>query len=187
MFKKLGLVFVWFLVTPTVLVGAIAYLYQQSQIDNFLKNAPVTNTIQTNSHIEGQVLGTRIDDMRPYLVSNFLQNTALEPYSEYMVSTSDKYGIDWRLIPAIAMKESTGGNATRVGSFNAWGFENGRTNFDSWESAIDKVAKTLRVHYIDKGLVTPEEIMVVYAPPQLLNGGKWARDINLFFSRMQSL
>jgi hypothetical protein len=108
-------------------------------------------------------------------------------YSKQIIEASDKYGIDWRLIPAIAMRESGGGDKARPGSFNAWGFENGRTNFDSWESAIESVAKTLKVRYVDKGMTTPEEIMAVYAPPQLSTGGKWAQDINYFFSKLETL
>ncbi len=188
MFKKLGLVFVWFLLTPTLLLGSTVYLKQQRDIAKFLKTAvPIAAESNSQNNVDGQVLGIQISDSRPYIVSNFLKQTVLEPYSNYMVETSDKYDIDWRLIPAIAMKESTGGDAAPKESFNAWGFENGKTQFTSWESAIDSVAKTLKTRYIDKGMTTPEEIMAVYAPPQLLNGGKWAKDINYFFSKMESL
>src|SRR3989344_2152696 len=188
MFKKLGLVFVWFLLTPALLLGSAIYFKQQSDIDKFLSTS-VPTALEANSqnNLEGQVLGVQIIDSRPYIVSNFLKKTVLEPYSTAMVETADKYDIDWKLIPAIAMKESTGGNAAPKNSFNAWGFENGKTQFTSWETAIDSVAKTLKTRYIDRGMTTPEEIMAVYAPPQLFNGGKWAKDINYFFSKMESL
>lgn len=190
MFKKLALVFAWFLATPLLLVttGVLA------SRDNTLKSKVETDLppiiisqASGSNNLEGQVLGTQISDIRPFIVAKFLKNTALEPYSALIVEVSDKYDIDYRFIPAIAMKESQGGNTARSGSFNAWGFENGRTNFASWESAIDKVGKTLKERYIAKGLTTPDQMMGIYAPPQLLTGGKWAKDINSFFSRMESL
>ena len=85
------------------------------------------------------------------------------------------------------MKESGGGTTVDEASHNAWGFENGRTYFDSWDTAIPIVAKTLKERYVDKGLISPEQIMAVYAPPAILNGGGWAKDINLFFSQMETL
>jgi hypothetical protein len=189
MFKKLALIFIWFLATPSLLVISTVALSKYSQNPRYppaLSLLPDTE-IGTQNGQEGQVLGTKITDMRPYQVANLLKNTQLEPYSLLIVGISDKYGIDYRLIPAIAMKESGGGNKARPGSHNAWGFENGRTNFDSWEAAIETVGKTLKERYVAKGLVTPEQIMPVYAPPQIASGGKWAKDVNYFFSKIESL
>ena len=189
MVKKLAVVFLWFLIVPLTLIATSTLLYQTTNIKpnlNF-KSSQATESFINQNNLQGQVLGAEITDMRPYIVENFLKNTQLENYSEQIVEASDKYGINWRLIPAIAMRESGGGDKARPGSFNAWGFENGRTNFDSWESAIESVAKTLRIRYVDKGMTTPEEIMAVYAPPQLSTGGKWAQDINYFFSKLETL
>lgn len=189
MFKKPGLILVWFLITPLVLVATGLVFYQQSKITKLLNSTPafLLSDTQTSNQIDGQILGVHVADERPYLIANILKNRTLEPYSHYMVEVADKYGIDYRLIPAIAMKESGGGNKARSGSFNAWGFENGRTNFDSWEQAIDIVGKTLKERYIARGLNTPEEIMPIYAPPQLYTGGKWAKDVNYFLRKIQPL
>ena len=186
MFKKLLLVFLWFLVTPAVLATSGIFLSNYNKNNSNISLLPITQ-IEIQNNQEGRVLGSKITDTRPYLVTNLLENTQLAPYSQLMVEIADKYGIDYRLIPAIAMKESGGGNKARSGSFNAWGFENGRTNFESWESAINIVAKTLKERYVAKGLVTPEQIMAVYAPPQVTTGGKWAKDINYFFSKLENL
>jgi len=186
---KLGLVLFWLLVTPLVLLLSGFLIHQKSSITGILNTngSQIGTELNSQNHIDGQVLGTQITDLRPYYVANLLRNTKLEPYAELMVKTSDKYGIDYRLIPAIAMRESGGGNAIKEVTHNAWGFENGRTVFDSWESAIETVAKTLKERYIAKGLTTPEEIMPVYAPPQIENGGKWAQDINFLFSKLEQL
>lgn len=189
MFKKLALVFLWFLLTPLLLLMTGAVAHNEHQKTEFQSAFPpiAASQIDIKNNVEGIVISTRINDTRPYIVSNFLKKTELEPYANYMVETADKYDIDFRLIPAIAMKESGGGNAAPEGSYNAWGFENGKTRFTSWESAIDRVGKTLKERYISKGLTTPDLIMPVYAPPAIANGGGWAKDINFFFSKMETL
>lgn len=189
MAKKLVLLLTWFLVTPTLLLSLLFITSNKNSDKKALSNYPqiTTNEFNINNNIEGQVLGTQINDFRPYIIANFLEDTPLEPHSQYIVQVSDKYGIDYRLIPAIAMKESGGGAAINQSTHNAWGWGNGKINFSSWESAIDIVGKTLKTKYIDKGLETPEQIMAVYAPPQLLTGGKWAKDISFYFSQMESL
>lgn len=189
MFKKLGLLFFWFPASLVLFIFASFTLYQHQEIKNFINSTSslVADQSASNNHLDGDVLGVQITDMRPYLVANFLKGKPLEPHSQYIIEVSDKYGIDFRLIPAIAMKESGAGSAGKVGSYNAWGFENGKTSFTSWEEAIDKVGKTLKERYIAKGMVTPEQIMPVYAPPQILTGGKWAKDVNHFFTKMESL
>src|SRR3989344_8630596 len=189
MLKKLGLVFLWFLAVPVTIATLAISLQYQGAGKKASISQPITVSYDTTgpNTIEGQVLAVKIEDMRPYIVEDFLKNTALESHSEFIVKTADKYSIDYRLIPAIAMKESGGGNASPSGSYNAWGFGNGSTQFTSWESAIESVAKTLKEKYIDRGMVTPDEIMPVYAPPQMYTGGKWAKDINFFFSQIESL
>ncbi|OGE13360.1 hypothetical protein A3G14_01650 [Candidatus Curtissbacteria bacterium RIFCSPLOWO2_12_FULL_38_9] len=189
MAKNLVSLLLWFIFTPILLISAIFITAKQNANQSSLENyaSVASNEFEINNNIEGQVLSAEISDLRPYTLSKFLDKTPLAPYSEYIVEVSDKYGIDYRLIPAIAMKESGGGVTIDQSTHNAWGWENGITNFSSWESAIETVGKTLKKNYIAKGLVTPEQIMVVYAPPQVETGGKWAQDINLFFSQMESL
>lgn len=187
--KKIALVISWFAITPIVILTFSILIYQHNKIYSLSKVGPQITpqiAIEPNS-VSAQVLGVQIDDLRSHYVANFLKKTPLEPYANTIVETSDKYDLDYRLVPAIAMKESGGGRAAPTGSYNAWGFENGATRFTSWESAIEIVAKTLKERYIAKGLTTPEEIMPVYAPPQIFTGGKWAQDINFFFSKMESL
>lgn len=189
MFKKIAIIFSWFLITPVVLISLYILINQHKEIDYLSKVGPAiaSESDIVDNELAGSVLGVQISDMRPYYVENFLKNTRLEPYSHYIVEISDKYDLDYRLIPAIAMKESGGGNAVSEASHNAWGFENGRTQWDSWGIAIDKVGKTLKEKYVDRGMETPDEMMAVYAPPQIHTGGKWAKDINHFFEKLTTL
>lgn len=189
MFKKIALIFSYFAITPITLFFLFVLINQHKEIDYLSKVGPNIAAVgyTENNQLDGSVLGIEISDMRPYYVANFLENTKLEPYSFYMVEVSDKYELDYRLIPAIAMKESGGGNAVSETSHNAWGWENGRTYFPSWEAAIETVGKTMKTRYADKGLITPDQIQPVYAPPQMQTGGKWAKDINHFFEKLTSL
>lgn len=183
--KKLGLVLCWLTGTLALLLITSFYFYTYSHPLTISQQHPtkIAEELPEN-HFQDQVLGVQITDKRAYTVSNFLKKTPLEPYSSYIVETSDKYGIDYRLIPAIAVKETGGGRTANEDSYNAWGFENGRTKWGSWEEAIDTVAKTLKTRYIDKGYTTPDEIMPIYAPPAVENGGGWAIAINSYFLYM---
>lgn len=191
MLKKLGLIFIWFSATPSLLLISALLFNHKTIVPKITFNAPQRQEesvkVAVSNTVDGQVLGQKVGDIRPFLVEKFLKNTPLKSYSQYIVEVADLYGIDYRWVPAIAMKESGAGIAIPSDSFNAWGFENGRTRFTSWEQAIDIVTKTLKERYIAKGLTTAELIMPIYAPPAVENGGGWAREINSYFSKMESL
>lgn len=65
----------------------------------------------------------------------------LEGYGKILVAAAEKNGIDWRLLPAIAIKESTGGKYS-CGN-NPFGWGSCKIKFKSVESAIDTVARNL--------------------------------------------
>src|SRR3972149_11598763 len=67
-----------------------------------------------------------------YLTSN---GSPLAPYSREFIRIADKYGLDWKLLPAIAGVESTFGRFIPFGSYNAYGWHNGKYYFNSWTSA----------------------------------------------------
>lgn len=185
MLKTLGRVYVFILITPLTLLFTVTSLYSLSHPKaKFQVLASTTNPQAI--YVGGEVLGTQVVDFRPIRVAKFLKNTPLGDYSDAIIASSDKYGIDYRLIPAIAMKESGGGRAAPEGSYNAWGFANGKTRFTSWEQAIDIVAKTLKENYVAKGMTSPDDMMPVYAPPAVENGGGWAKAINGYLAQMEN-
>ena len=106
-------------------------------------------------------------DARIAAVKNFFSfyKSALTPYADEIVKAADKYGLDYRLIPAIAMQESNLCKKAPKDSYNCWGFGiYGKkvTKFDNYNQAIDTVTKTLATKYKAQGLETPEEIMSKY-------------------------
>lgn len=132
-------------------------------------------------------------DARAFVVQQFLgkYGSPLAEHAEFMVEVSDKYGLpDFRILPAIAMQESNGCRKLPEvgGAYNCWGYGiYGKVSlgFDSYESAIDRVARGLKQDYYDKGLTTPYQIMTRYTPPSIAKGGPWARGVEYFMNEMR--
>ena len=131
---------------------------------------------------------TSVNDGRAANLKSFFRkyNSPLYDYAEFIVATSDKYQFDYRLLPAIAMQES---NLCRViphDSYNCWGwgiYGNTITRFSSYDEAIETVAKGLKTHYIDKGLITASAIMAKYNPSS--PNGSWAHGVNTFLRLLE--
>lgn len=127
-------------------------------------------------------------DARPEIVKKYLEyyESPLVPYSEFIVQTSDKYGLDYRLIPAIAQQESNLCKVIPPGSYNCWGWgihSQGTLGFNSFEEGIETVSKGLRTQYLDKGLGTISEIMSKYNP--ISPEGAWAKGVSQFMGEME--
>jgi hypothetical protein len=143
---------------------------------------------------EGEVKGLstvyELDDARPEIVASFLKrhSSPMTPHEEYgkkLVEIADKYEIDYRLLPAIAMQESNLCKRIPENSFNCLGFGVTATStlrFASYEEAFDKAASGLKRNYIDKGLTTPEKIMTKYTPS---SNGSWANSVNQWIAEME--
>src|SRR3989344_8638035 len=107
------------------------------------------------------------EDKRVTILKDFFgrYNSPLTDYAQAIVDTADNYGLDWRLLPAIAMQESTLCKRTPTNSFNCWGFGiyGGKvTRFSNYNEAIETVSKTLARDYKSQGLSEPHEIMTRY-------------------------
>lgn len=189
-------IFIGFFATFAVLITSLGVLHARtrnfsqglvSSIEIISQSPPNELFAALPAQIGNLANSVVTGDARPQILKNFLElnNSPLIPYSEYLVQIADKYSLDFRLIPSISMVESTGGKVIPAGSHNAWGFANGETRFQSWPYAIEKVAQTLKEDYINKGLVTPEQIMPKYAPPSVAKGGPWAKGVNFFLGELE--
>lgn len=92
----------------------------------------------------------------------------LAGYGEYMVAAADRNGIDWRILPAIAIRESSGG--IHACGFNPFGYGSCKGEvgkFESWEEAIDVVSEALGSgrYYSGKDLRAKLE---TYNPPSIV-------------------
>jgi hypothetical protein len=128
------------------------------------------------------------EDARVEMVRQFLAryHSPLEEHAALIVNMAEKYDLDYRLIPAIAMQESNLCKKIPAGSHNCWGFGiygDKITRFTDYPEAIETVSRTLGDKYKeDHGLVTAEEIMSMYTPH---SNGSWASGVNYFIDSMQ--
>ncbi len=90
-----------------------------------------------------------------------------------MVQEAKNNDLDWRLLPAIAVRESTGGkfDCKKVEN-NPFGWGSCKIGFDSLDDAIETVARNLggnnpntEKHYADK---TTKQILRAYNPPSIV-------------------
>ncbi len=108
-------------------------------------------------------------------------NSPLVPYAEAYVKSADEYGVDWKLLPAISGLESGFGKHMIPGTYNAYGWGSGRIYFTSWEDGIDKINKSLKSRYMDRGAITVWEIGPIYA-----ESPTWAVRVNSFMEKIEA-
>ena len=117
-----------------------------------------------------QVLKIQADAIDTYFAAH---DMPLEGEGMKMAIEADKNDIDWRLLPAIAVRESTGGKEDCIKvSNNAFGWGSCKISFSSTDKAIETVAmnlggnnpKTAR-HYDNK---TTTQILRAYNPPSIV-------------------
>lgn len=188
---RLGLVAAWFGASfSTLIFGILLLVYlttpkiiTPSSSDFKLYSALPSSQTEVSSSIETA-------DARIKIIENFFKgyNSVLADYSNEFVTAADKYNLDYRLMPAIAMQESNGGKKVITDSNNPFGYGiygNSVLKFPSWDAAIQRVAKGLREDYLDKGLKTPYEIMTKYTPPSVEKGGPWAKGVTSFMEELR--
>jgi hypothetical protein len=81
--------------------------------------------------------------------------------SEYL-RAADGYGLDYRLLPAVSIRESLCGLAEKQ-SHNLWGYHPGHQSFPSIEAGIDFLAQRLTQHPLYKGK-TLQDKLFTYNP-----------------------
>ncbi len=151
--------------------------------------------MMTSNTRESQILGVdTVMDERVPLLRGYLQakDSPLASKAAEMIVTADKYQFDWRLLPAIAGKESSFGKKIpwdkeeQKSSYNAWGwgiYGDQVLSFSSWNEAIEKVEAGLRNGYFNKNLVTVEDLMRYFTPR---SDGSWARDVKMIMEQIAS-
>lgn len=163
-------------------------LLQVTQIQPEPYNLPQTPT-HIEQSLDGEFMGHEVvgrkADERVVILQKYLETQAspLAPYAYLFVESADRYGVDWRLVPAITGIESGFGKALPASSYNAFGWANGRGRFQSWEESIDTVNKGLKERYLNRGAKSVEQISRIYCPP---NSRKWAWAVNHFMEEIES-
>jgi hypothetical protein len=98
-------------------------------------------------------------DRRIERLENFFKNYHCPtPYhtSEYL-RAADGYGLDYRLLPAVSIRETLCGIAEKQ-QHNLWGYHPGRQSFPSIEAGIDFVAQRLARHPLYRGKTLADKL-----------------------------
>lgn len=125
-------------------------------------------------------------DARVKALDDFFQkyNSPLYGHAQTIVDEADKNDIDYRLLPAIAMQESTLCRKVIKNSYNCWGFGiyGGKVRrFANYDEGIKTVTSTLARKYVQKGMVNPHEIVQMYTPSDT---GKWPQVVSLIMQKL---
>lgn len=123
---------------PSPTPGSRVYLVNTSREEPEIAPTPTV----TPNDVEQDIRRARIS-----AIAVFLAGKPLAEHGPSFVAAAEMYGLEWALLPAIAMRESTGGEFRCTGTFNAWGYGscNGyypQLNQD-WVSAIYFIAAKL--------------------------------------------
>lgn len=144
-------------------------------------NAPQVVSLQQNINLnnlfaleEGEKQA-QIREMRAEAIDNYYKDRdmPLAGYGMKMVIEAEKNDLDWRLLPAISIRESTGGKfACKKVKFSAFGWGSCKINFKSYDESIEIIARNLggnnpktSHHYDEK---TTAEILKAYNPPSVI-------------------
>ena len=136
-------------------------------------NIGVTDLMALNQVVDQKAkdLKAKADAIDAYLKEHDMPIAGL---GEEMVLAAEKNDLDWRLLPAIAVRESTGGKQDcKNVDHNFFGWGSCHIGFKSDEEAINIVAKNLggnnpstARHYADKDT---KQILDTYNPPYVVH------------------
>lgn len=190
--KRLLFLAAFFTFTPVFVFAVVLYsLFHHYEVSR--KSFPETRTLNSSVQYDAvpekpseSVLGVESRDARIEVLEEFFEryNSPLKGQGELIVQLADEHGLDYRMIPAIAFKESTLCHKIPKDSYNCWGYGiYGKkvTRFENYEEGIDTVTRGLARNYIAKGYTSPEEIMAKYTPS---SNGSWAETVNLIMNRI---
>ena len=155
------------LIIPELIkVEGLNFTVSRSSKNIFDEVGPVVNDEARQLLVSTKV---KAGDARVLVIDNFLKRytSPMAGHGKDFIAAADYYGLDWRLLPAIAFQESNLGKKIPSDSYNpfGWAIYTGKKSgvyFDNWSHSIFTVAAGLKKNYLDNGLATPETIAVRY-------------------------
>ena len=189
--RKLAIVIGFFAGTPLLILALFIYL---SYLNHQKTNSQVLGTstggiayaaLPPSQNTIEPVIAEK--DSKQEIVRQFFAkyNSPLEEYAGDIIAASERYDIDHRLLPAIAMQESTLCKRIIPNSYNCWGwgiYGTKVTKFSNYPEAIETITKTLSTKYRDKGLVTAQEIAKLYNPR---NTNNWSENVTFLMDQLK--
>ncbi|MFV1917241.1 MAG: hypothetical protein ACC618_02015 [Patescibacteria group bacterium] len=197
--KKIAFIAVFFIIAPVALFTSFLSLTtfseknsKDSVLGTSTPSQPVYQSgIQVFASLPSQLPSisgeVKAADARVGLLKSYLseRNSPLAYSAEFIVETSERYGLDYRLTTAIAQKESGLCKVIPEASNNCWGWgihSKGVIKFDTFEDGIETVSQGLKEFYIDQGYITVEDIMVKYANP---SSTTWAEGVIRYMNQIE--
>ncbi len=199
--KNLFLVGIFFLITPITLAISLFSIFSLKTSAIAKAAVPQVQVLGTSTTFSGIQVYASLPakppsisgevgsgDARVIIIKNYLRdyNSPLLPYADDLIKNSDKYNLDYRLLPAIAQQESNLCKIIPPDSHNCWGWgihSQGSLAFNTYPESIETVAKGLRTQYLDKGYNTVMEIMSKYNPKS--PNEAWGKGVAQFMSDME--
>lgn len=148
---------------------------------------PVEAAKETPKNMSFEIGYKKVD--RVEVLEDFFSKykSPLKENAKKFVEVADKYGMDYRLLPAISCMESTCGKHLLEGTYNPFGWGIYGKNFiafESYDKAIEKVGEGIHKNYIARGFDTVSEIAPIYTPP---NSHNWAKGVNWFSNQIDNI
>ncbi|MBI4991363.1 hypothetical protein HZB96_04695 [Candidatus Gottesmanbacteria bacterium] len=191
--RLLVLLALWTTATSSVLIGSFVGLSMYKKDNLELNMNSVVEAKSVNFYITpSPYLPINISpqqDIRIITLQKFFQiyKSPLSDHIEDIVKQADLNGMDYALLPAIAMQESGGCKNIPVDSFNCWGFGiygSKVTKFSSFPEAIAQVTKTVKEAYIKNGLTNATLVEDRWTPS---SRGNWSYAVNFFISKIRDI
>lgn len=171
-----------FIVLPVLTISSAPVGSISQAVIGLVNNPPIVSSQQLNINASGFLAINDVTD--PEVVARKAKADAIDAYFKArsmplegmgmkMVLEAEKNDLDWRLLPAIAVRESTGGkHECKKVENNAFGWGSCKIGFNSNEEAIETVARNLggnnpktAYHYDEK---TTKQILRAYNPPSVV-------------------
>lgn len=191
MTKKIILCFLFFVISPLVISFSLYFISFQNQVRILGKSTvnSYSNLYAALPEETGIIAYTlKIEDSTPLIVEKYLKhfNSPLLPYTDLIVKSSVKSGVNPKLIVAIAQQESNLGKNSPLDCFNAWGWgihARGTKCYESWEEAIQSVTEGIAEKYCANGYCDDPCVMMKKYTPQ--SSGSWCFGVNQFLREME--
>lgn len=187
--RKFLLLLLFFTLTPLTLTLGIALLvHSQKSVlgaSTTSKQTPFAYAALPTSENVFEGSATMVDkrtvDLKSFLT---IYRSPLAPYAQLLVDKADQYRIDYRLLPAIAMQETTLCKKTlKQAQYNCWGWGiwgKKVTSFSSFDEAIDTITKYFAKKK-ENGIVTLDAIGSIYNPG---NTSHWKENVASFMAEL---
>ena len=116
----------------------------------------------------GDTLAATFDRRTPRLEAFFHAHNCPQPLlvQDYLTA-ADAYSIDYRLLPAVSVRESTCGQFARLN--NRWGWDSARTGFASLARGVHYIARQLATGHVYRGKSLDEKLRAYNPNPLYSN------------------